>query len=141
MITFPNTFFNKVHEEYHYAFLNKSQEFGLKKTPPSDQLNILVIIFDSLSHSHTVRSLKQTYKYLSQHPTTVIMKVRAIAATTFCLHIFNPSITKIGSHLLFFYMNEKTLIASFTELVVVVSLILTVPTPLKVLSALLLSTI
>ena len=71
MIVFPN----EVHVEYHYAFPDKSKEFDIIKTSPEDQMNVMVVLFDSLSYSHTVRSLKKTYKYLSEHPRTVMMRV------------------------------------------------------------------
>ena len=66
------------HEEYHYSFPDKSKEWGISKTPPEDQLNVMVVLVDSLSHSMVQRSMKETYKYLSEHPRTVIMKVFVI---------------------------------------------------------------
>ena len=72
VIIFDN---KSIHEEYHACFLNKSKEWGIAKTHPDKQLNIMVVLIDSLSRSHTQRSLKNTYKFLSEHPRTVIMKV------------------------------------------------------------------
>jgi len=68
------------HEEYHYSFPDKSKEWGISKTPPEDQLNVMVVLVDSLSHSMVQRSMKETYKYLSEHPRTVIMKGHTIVA-------------------------------------------------------------
>ena len=71
-------FADKIHTEYHYVFPNKSKEWGISATPQHKQLNIMVVLVDSLSHSHTKRSLPKTYKYLEKHSRTVLMKVSTV---------------------------------------------------------------
>ena len=72
-VVFPN---NVVNDEYHHAFLKHTeQQLGVKKTPPEDQMNIMIVLFDSMSRSHATRSLKKTWKFLSEDPATTIMKV------------------------------------------------------------------
>ena len=61
-------FADKIHDEYHYTFPpNKFAEWGIAPTPPQQQLNIMVVLVDTLSHSHTRRSMPKTYAYLQQH--------------------------------------------------------------------------
>ena len=68
-------FSNEINDEYHYTFLKK---LPVEKTSPEQQINMMIILFDSLSRSHAERSLKKTFKHLSEHPRTVVMKVSLI---------------------------------------------------------------
>ena len=93
------------HEEYHAAILNNNNSNNNnkhednknnngnnnnddssnnikegtnldKEVSSEDQLNIVIIVFDSVSHAHAQRSLSKTYRYLEDHPRTTIMQVR-----------------------------------------------------------------
>ena len=60
----PGVHYEK-HTEFHFAFLKERlQERRISKTPPDDQLNVVLVLIDSLSHAHAQRSLKKTYSFL-----------------------------------------------------------------------------
>ena len=60
----PGAHYEK-HTEFHFAFLKETlQKRRISKTSPEDQLNIAVVLIDSLSHAHAQRSLKKTYSFL-----------------------------------------------------------------------------
>ena len=51
----------EIHEEYHYAFL---KNLTITKSPPNEQINVILILFDSLSNAYAKLSMKKTYKAL-----------------------------------------------------------------------------
>ena len=70
----------KVTSEYHMYPLKKPPNEGdppfEKYSHKKNKYNVLMIMTDSVSHACAQRYIPKTYKYLSENPNTVIMKVR-----------------------------------------------------------------
>ena len=70
-----NIFGEKTFEEFH-AYPVRNDARGEAPLPPkADQLNIVFLLVDSVSHSAAERYLKKTLKKMKQSPSTVILNV------------------------------------------------------------------
>ena len=68
----------RTHEEFH-AYPVRNDARGEAPLPPkADQLNIVFLLVDSVSHSAAERYLKKTLKKMKQSPSTVILNVSNI---------------------------------------------------------------
>ena len=66
------------HEEFHAYPVRKDNRGEVPSPPKADQLNIVFLLIDSVSHSAAKRYLKKTLKKMRQSESTVILNVSSI---------------------------------------------------------------